>query len=867
MKKIVSLFLTLLLLMSCFAVALPLISAEGSEDYVISVDESIEVFVDEDSCVYVKFIPEETGKYEFYSDCEKDTYVFLLDEEFDCLSEDDDGGDGLNFKISFNFISGETYYFKVVFYDSYDSGTISVTLEKACEHLNARIVEEVPSSCTEPGYSCGVYCDDCESWVEEPYEIDPSHVDENKDHICDVCGEDAYKAKGYLNEDETVEYTLYFDGEMLISGTGEIEYMCYYYDVTSVTIENGITALPSYMFEDCENLKEVVLPEGLTAIPNGCFAFCESLSDIQIPSSVKTIDDYAFYLCTSLEGFDFSNVDSVGAYALHGTPWFNSQPDGLIYIDDALYGVKGTLPENSIVEIQEGTTSINSGCFSSQYGLAEVIIPEGVTYLPYGIFDDCSNLSFIVIPKSVTRINENILSGTNLSAVGYTGSAEEWQAITVESYWDDDFSINSLFYGIDIQYNYVKCEHTHTTNVAEVPPTCSEYGYAAGVHCDDCGRWLSGHKKLSKIAHTDKNLDSICDVCEFILNQPLDFVFVIDTTGSMEDDINQVKEDMKVYLSELKNSFYDYRVAIVDYRDFPERTGYEEDYPYAVHLDFTSDDEMIVDAINSLSLGYGGDENETVYSALVDGLDELSWRRVSTKTAILMGDAPALDPEPYTGYTAATAINKLLYDVIDFTAIDVEKAPMKKAMKGTLNKAIAENLRSSVTLFSISTSYYSDTIENFKELSEGTGGKLFTAAKSESISSIVESIIVDELPTLVTSSIQCDVTNVTVKYGDPITLTVNANVPANANIVWSADNSKLVKLTPSEDGLSCVVEAVKRGNTTIRATIVDENGNAMKTADDGEATVEIAVKTNVNLFLKIIVAFRNIFKKLFSFGR
>ena len=56
----------------------------------------------------------------------------------------------------------------------------------------------------------------------------------------------------------------------------------------------------------------------------------------------------------------------------------------------------------------------------------------------------------------------------------------------------------------------------------------------------------------------------------------LDLAFVVDTTGSMGGDIYQVREDMKLYLSDLKDAGLDFRVAIVDYRDFVDwvvRTG------------------------------------------------------------------------------------------------------------------------------------------------------------------------------------------------------------------------------------------------------------------------------------------------------
>lgn len=214
----------------------------------------------------------------------------------------------------------------------------------------------------------------------------------------------------------------------------------------------------------------------------------------------------------------------------------------------------------------------------------------------------------------------------------------------------------------------------------------------------------------------------------------LDLAFVIDTTGSMGDDIDEVKENMKEYLDDLaENGLVDYRIAIVDYRDFAARSGCDpEDYPYQVQLDFTNDYDDIVNAINGLSLGNGGDWEETLCSALIDGLDELSWRNTAGKAAIVMGDAPALDPEPYTGYTKDMAIEKLGGND---TALEEDMRSRSVARAG------GSSDRSKVTLFTIATSTSYETLECFEYLAKGTGGNSYIASSSSDISDIISEII------------------------------------------------------------------------------------------------------------------------------
>lgn len=223
----------------------------------------------------------------------------------------------------------------------------------------------------------------------------------------------------------------------------------------------------------------------------------------------------------------------------------------------------------------------------------------------------------------------------------------------------------------------------------------------------------------------------------------LDLAFVVDTTGSMGGDIYQVKLDIQAYLDDLDESGMDYRIAIVEYRDFASRTGDYEDFAYRVDLDFSNDYDSISSSINEITLGNGGDWEETVLSALIDGLDSLSWRSEAGKAAILMGDAPALDPEPFTGYTTEMAINKLVYDDIAY-----EDSRDYSLMSLATNFASQATARSKVTLFTIATSYDSETIACFDELANGTGGKSFTADSSEDITDIITEII-DEIPEVV----------------------------------------------------------------------------------------------------------------------
>lgn len=151
----------------------------------------------------------------------------------------------------------------------------------------------------------------------------------------------------------------------------------------------------------------------------------------------------------------------------------------------------------------------------------------------------------------------------------------------------------------------------------------------------------------------------------------VDLVFLVDTTGSMGDDVDKLNADLAIYIAALKEKCtHDYRIALIDYRDFPGNTYYSGDYAYKVRLDFTNDTTKIYNAFGKLDLGYGGDWEETVFSAMIDGGKKLSWRSDAARIMVLISDAPAQNPEYKTGYTASDAKSYLKSNNILFFVID-----------------------------------------------------------------------------------------------------------------------------------------------------------------------------------------------------
>ncbi len=192
----------------------------------------------------------------------------------------------------------------------------------------------------------------------------------------------------------------------------------------------------------------------------------------------------------------------------------------------------------------------------------------------------------------------------------------------------------------------------------------------------------------------------------------LDLIFCLDLTGSMWDDIDEVKAAAENIVNQIAAGVPDYRVAIVGYRDFGDSPMFE-DYP------FSNDKNSIIANINLLDVSGGGDNPEAVYEALLRAINNENnstggWRSDVTKIIILMGDAPPHEAGDGANY--------------QYTINDVIVA--------------AENVDPAI-VHSIVIGDDTDAAAKFGAISSGTGGSSFTAATADDVAGAIENAIAE----------------------------------------------------------------------------------------------------------------------------
>lgn len=134
-----------------------------------------------------------------------------------------------------------------------------------------------------------------------------------------------------------------------------------------------------------------------------------------------------------------------------------------------------------------------------------------------------------------------------------------------------------------------------------------------------------------------------------------DVVIIMDTTSSMANEINQAKTDARATAQQIISRNPHARVGFVQYKDWQSpmrnRSGHLSAAVSEVPLG--RDMDALSAALNSLSIHDPGNTTipESVYTGIMVALHEQPWRVGAKRQLIIIGDAPADDPEYKTCLT------------------------------------------------------------------------------------------------------------------------------------------------------------------------------------------------------------------------
>ena len=139
-------------------------------------------------------------------------------------------------------------------------------------------------------------------------------------------------------------------------------------------------------------------------------------------------------------------------------------------------------------------------------------------------------------------------------------------------------------------------------------------------------RWDDGSEEL--VLEVD-------DVAPVVDPVPLDVCFLIDTTGSMSDEIASIKASLLQVTAKLREQErpLDLRYGAVLYRDLGD------EYITARYA-FDPDVDAFDAALKSVKSGGGGDTPESLNQGLAEAVSADDWRPEAAKVVFLVADAP-----------------------------------------------------------------------------------------------------------------------------------------------------------------------------------------------------------------------------------
>ena len=118
----------------------------------------------------------------------------------------------------------------------------------------------------------------------------------------------------------------------------------------------------------------------------------------------------------------------------------------------------------------------------------------------------------------------------------------------------------------------------------------------------------------------------------------IDIMIIMDVTGSMNEEINGLKNSLVSFIEYLKEEGFDVKVGILPYDDYAP--SHDREYS-PKWLNLTSDLDDARDYVSELEAVGGGDGPENAYGAIMYAWNNVSWRAGSQRIFILLTDAPS----------------------------------------------------------------------------------------------------------------------------------------------------------------------------------------------------------------------------------
>ena len=255
--------------------------------------------------------------------------------------------------------------------------------------------------------------------------------------------------------------------------------------LTSFCLPPETTKISTGMFSDCSSLESIYGCDNVTDIGEDAFSRCISLKSFDVPAGVTEIKDRTFVLCTNLESVrtETSNLVSIGESAFQGCVSLKRfyMPESLTSISKCAFsGAQGleevlinryiaVIPESAFdgcislqsIHIPFNVQTIGKKAFANCTNLTNVCLEDGVKILRENAFSN-SGITAMFLPTTITTVESNVFSGTPLSSLCVFSN----QCDIAKDFCEQDESLDLIVWGVagsNVQEDLSTCNITTGT--------------------------------------------------------------------------------------------------------------------------------------------------------------------------------------------------------------------------------------------------------------------------------------------------------------------------------------------------------------------------------------------------------------------
>ena len=156
------------------------------------------------------------------------------------------------------------------------------------------------------------------------------------------------------------------------------------------------------------------IPDGIKTIEEDAFGDVTNLTSVCISDGVKEIKSYAFDGCTKLRNIEFpDSLEIIAGSAFSNTLWYDSQPNGMVYVGKVVYSYKGEKHSLTELNLRSDTVSIASSCFVDCENLKTAVLPSCIKRIGDYAFKNCTSLSQVGFPNGLMYIGNHAFEYCN----------------------------------------------------------------------------------------------------------------------------------------------------------------------------------------------------------------------------------------------------------------------------------------------------------------------------------------------------------------------------------------------------------------------------------------------------------------------